>query len=130
MGLLGGFGESKNMINNVNSSTSELLKQIQRLSSQTKTKTKPTPKPETQALYKGNEVNTRAENIKKILNNIKTNNLEKTQKGNTVVAQKIDGIKKVNNDGKNLQIAENYKPIPLEKISFRRQVGSFLDTYV
>ncbi|GJQ48337.1 MAG: hypothetical protein HKUEN01_07230 [Candidatus Kuenenia stuttgartiensis] len=128
MGLLGGFGESKNMINNVNSSTSELLKQIQRLSSQTKTK--PAPKPETHALYKGNEVNTRAENIKKILNTIKTNNLEKTQKGNTVAGQKIDGMKKVNNDGKNLQIAENYKPIPLEKISFSRQVGSFLDTYV
>ena len=125
---LDGFRGSKNMINNVNSSTSELLKQIQRLSSQTKTK--PAPKPETQAPYKGNEVNTRAENIKKILNNIKTNNLEKTQKGNTVVAQKIDGMKKVNNDGKNLQIAENYKPIPLEKISFSRQVGSFLDTYV
>lgn len=127
---LGGFWESKNMINNVNSSASELLKQIQRLSSQTKTKTKPAPKLETQALYKGNEVNTRAENIKKILNNIKTNNLEKTQKGNTVVAQKIDGMKKVNNVGKNLHIAENYKPIPLEKISFSRQVGSFLDTYV
>lgn len=128
MELLGGFGESKNMINNVNSSMSELLKQIQRLSSQTKTK--PTPKPGTQALYKGNEVNTRAENIKKILNNIKTNNLEKIQKRNTVVAQKTDGMKRVNNDGKNLQIAENYKPIPLEKTSFSRQVGSFLDTYV
>lgn len=116
------------MINNVSPSASELLKQIQRLSSQTKTKT--TPKPETQALYKGNEVNTRAENIKKILNNIKTNNLDKTQKGNMVAAQKIDGMKKVHNEGKNPQIAENYKPIPLEKIPFGRQVGSFLDTYV
>ncbi|MCF6147742.1 MAG: hypothetical protein E3K37_03695 [Candidatus Kuenenia sp.] len=110
------------MINNVSPSASELLKQIQRLSSQTK------PKMETRPVYKSNEVNTHTENIKKILTNIKTKTSDKTQRENKVTVQKTDETK-MNNRGKNLHVAESYKPIQLEKIPISRQLGSFLDTY-
>ncbi|MBM4054932.1 MAG: hypothetical protein FJ264_09760 [Planctomycetes bacterium] len=111
------------MVSNVSPSASELLRQIQRLSSQTK------PKMETQPVPKNNATNTHAENIKKILSTIKANTSNKTQFKLNAVTQKIDEIK-TNNSGKNLQIAESYNPIQLEKIPLGRQLGSFLDTYV
>lgn len=112
------------MINNISPSASELLKQIQRLSSQTK------PKMGTQTVYKSNKVNnTHAGNIKKTLNNTKTPTLDKTQRKSKATAQKIDELR-MNNRGKNLPVAETYKPIQRENIPISRQLGSFLDVYV